>query len=299
MIKKVLFTILFVFLAIVSSFFIWHYVSYLRDRDPNKTFLLPRLELSKLEISSLTSKKIEMTATLLIKNQIPISFTADSFQYQVYINNTEVMKDHYEKSIEIKGNQISSVSLPITLFREDLVNALKAGAHNHIDSADYTFHLSFFTHIPFKKGFTINIKKFLPLLRVPKIKENHIYIRSINFSKADLDLIITIDNPNVFPLQAKNIAYEVTIESSHLVKGMIEGITAIKAKSASELKIPMTVSLKEVGKTIFDLLKKGKGPSCSIRLSFQIESSNNMFKNSSVILESEGSIKSLLKAVKK
>lgn len=297
MIKKVLYTILFVFLAMVASFFIWFYVSY--NRDPNKMFLLPRLELSKLEIASLTSKKIELTANLLIKNQIPISFTADSLQYQVYINNIEVMKDHYEKSIDIKGNQISSVSLPITLFREDLVNALKAGARDHMDSADYTFHLSFFTHIIFKKDFTINIKKFLPLLRVPEIKENHIYIRSINFSQADLDLIITIDNPNVFPLQAKNIAYEVTIESSYLVKGMIEGITEIKAKSTSELNIPMTVSLKEVGKTIFDLLKKGKGPSCTIRLSFRIDSSNDMFKNSSVILESEGSIKSLLKAVKK
>jgi LEA14-like dessication related protein len=299
MLKKVIYTISLLLVALIATFFIWRYASYARDRDPYKMFLLPRLELSELQIASISAKKIDLTAKLLIKNQIPISFIADSFQYQVYINNTQVMKDHYEKSIEIKSDQISSVSLPITLLRQDLVEVLKAGARDHLDSAEYIFHITFFTHIPFKKDFTIDIKRYLPLLRMVEIKEDHLAIQSFNFSTANLELTISINNPNVFPLQAKNIAYAVTIEGTPLAKGTIAGVSEIKAKSDSELKIPITVSVGELGKTLFDLLKNSKSVSCTIHLSFQIDSHNNMFKNSTVILESDGSVKSLLKAITK
>ena len=57
MIKKIILTLLFLLIAIIASFFIWRYWNYVRDKDPNKTFLLPRLELSDLNITSLILRK--------------------------------------------------------------------------------------------------------------------------------------------------------------------------------------------------------------------------------------------------
>ena len=106
-------------------------------------------------------------------------------------------------------------------------------------------------------------------------------------------------NRNVFSLKSKNIAYELSIEDNKLIKGIIPGLTDIQAKSVTELTIPITISFKEVGKTLFDLLKKGNNLGYKLRLTSSIESENNMMKNSKVILESEGSVKSLKKALKK
>jgi LEA14-like dessication related protein len=299
MTKKIILIFVFLFIAIIASFLIWHSWSYVRDKDPNKTFLMPRLELSQVDITSLTSEKTEMMVKVLIKNQIPLSFTADSLQYRIFINDREVMKDHYKKSITLKSNQISRISLPITIFNHDLISVIKANERENIDSVEYHFRVSFFTNILLKKQFNVDIKKFLPLVHIPEVKSGHIEISSLNFSGVVFKLLVSIKNQNVFSLKSKNIAYELSIEDNKLIKGIIPGLTDIQAKSVTELTIPITISFKEVGKTLFDLLKKGKNVGYKLRLTSSIESENNMMKNSKVILESEGSVKSLMKTLKK
>jgi len=298
MIKKTILTFLFLFIVIIVSFFIWRYFSYERDTNPNKTFLLPNLELSQVDVTSLTSKKTEMTVKVLIKNQIPFSFTTDSLQYRIFINDREVMKDHYKKSITLKSNQISRISLPITIFNHDLISVLKANERENTDSVEYHLRISFFTDILFKKQFDVDIKKFLPRFHIPEVKAGQIEISSLNFSCAVFQLLVLIKNQNVFSIKLKNIAYELSIEDNKLIKGIIPSLTDIHAKSVTELTIPITISFKEVSKTLFDLLKKGNSVGYKLHLTFRIESENNMMKNSKVILESEGVVKSLMKALK-
>jgi len=297
--KKIILILVILFIAIIASFLIWRSWGYVRDKDPNKTFLMPRLELSQVDITSLTSEKTEMTVNVLIKNQIPLSFTADSLQYRIFINDREVIKDHYKKSITLKSNDISRISLPITIFNRDLISVLKANERKNIDSVEYRFRVSFFTDILFKKQFNVDIKKFLPLIHIPEAKAEHFKIDSLNFSRAVVKLLVSIKNQNVFSLKSKNIAYELSIEDNKLIKGIIPGLTDIHAKSVTDLTIPVTISFKEVSKTLWDLLTKGNKVRYKLHLTFRIESENNMMKNSKVILESEGSVKSLMKALKK
>src|SRR5664280_800808 len=137
MIKKITLILLFLFIAIIASFFIWRYWSYMRDKDQNKTFLLPRLELSQLKITSLTSQKTEMMVKVDIKNQLPLSFTIDSLQYRIFINDTEILKDHYKKSISLKRNTSSLISLPITIFNDSISSVIKANRRENVDSVEF------------------------------------------------------------------------------------------------------------------------------------------------------------------
>jgi len=299
MIKKISLILLFLFIAIIASFFIWRYWSYMRDKDPNKTFLLPRLELSQLEITSLTSQKTEMMVKVDIKNQIPLSFTVDSLQYRIFINDTEILKDHYKKSISLKGNASSLISLPITIFIDSLSSVLKANERENADSVEFHFHGSCFTDIFFKKKFNVDIKRLIPRFYIPEVHAEHFEIDSLNFSRASVQLLVSINNKNVFPFKADNITYEVSIEDNQWIKGSISGFTDIKAKSITNLTIPITISFKEVSKTLWDLLTKGNTVRYKLHFNFRIESDNNMIMNSKVILESEGSVKSLMKALKK
>lgn len=299
MIKKIILTLVFLFIAIIASFFIWRYWGYIRDKDPNKTFLLPRLELSELDITSLTSKKTEMNVRVDIKNQIPLSFTVDSLQYRIFINGSEILKDHYKKSISLKRNATSLISLPITIFNDSISSVLKVNERENLDSVEFHFHGSFFTRFIIKKQFNVDIKKIIPRFYIPEVSAEHLEIDSLNFSWAVVQLLVSVNNKNVFPFKAESIAYEVSIEDNQWIKGTISGFTDIQAKSVTDLTIPITISFKEVSKTLWDLLTKGNEVRYKLNLTFRIESDNNMIKNSKVILESEGSVKSLMKALKK
>ena len=298
MIKKIILTLVFLFIAIIASFFIWRYWNYVRDKDPNKTFLLPRLELSELDITSLTSQKTEMMVKVDIKNQLPLSFNADSLQYTIFINGTEILKDHYKKSISLKRNASSLISLPMTIFNDSISSVMKTNEHENIDSVEFHFHGSFFTHIFFKKHFNVDIKRIIPRIYIPEVKAEHFGIDSLNFSRAVVQLLVSINNKNVYSFKADNITYEVSIEDNQWIKGTIAGFTDIQAKSVNNLTIPITISFKEVSKTFWDLLTKGNKVRYKLHLTFRIESDNNMIMNSKVILESEGSVKSLMKALK-
>jgi LEA14-like dessication related protein len=299
MIKKIILILLFLFITIIASFFIWRYWNYVRDKDPNKTFLLPRLELSELEITSLTSQKTEMMVKVDIKNQLPLTFTVDSLQYRIFINDTEILKDRYKKSISLKRNASSLISLPITVFNDSLSSVFKANERENVDSVEFHFHGSFFTDIFFKKQFNVDIKRLVPRIYIPEVKAEHFEIDSLNFSRAVVQLLVSINNKNLFPFKADRIAYEVSIEDNQWIKGTIPGFTDIQAKSVSDLTLPITISFKEVRKTLWDLLTKGNKVRYKLHLTFRIESDNNMITNSKVILESEGTVKSLMKALKK
>ena len=299
MLKKIILTILFLFIAIIASFFIWRYWNYVHDKDPNKTFLLPRLELSEIEITSLTSHKTEMMVKADIKNQLPVSFTVDSLQYRIFINGTEIIKDHYKKSISLKRNASSLITLPITIFSDSLSSVMKENERENADSVEFHFHGSFFTDIFFKKKFNVDIKRLVPRIYVPEVNAEHFEIDSINFSRAVVQLLVSINNRKSFSFKADSIAYEVSIEDNQWIKGLIPDVIDIKAKSIANLTIPVTISFKEVSKTLWDLIIKGNKVRYNLHLTFIVESDNNMIDKSKVILESEGSVKSLMKALKK
>jgi LEA14-like dessication related protein len=295
MIKKILLTILFLCIAGIGAFFIWRYIGYEHDNDPNKTFLLPRVELSDIEITSLTAEKTEMTLRMLIKNQIPLAFRADSLQYKLFIDSVEVMKDRYKDSITLGSNDSSWVSLPITIFNRDLVSVLRTDKREHLDSVEYRIQLSFYASSFFNKHFNLNLKRLLPLISIPTVKEDHIEIDSLNFSRAAIRLLLSVTNQNVFALKAKNIAYQLSIENHPWIKGAIPGLTDIKAKNVTPLTIPLRLSIKEVGKTLFALLKHGENVRYKLHMTFTMEPINKMMKNSKVVLESSGTVKSLIK----
>jgi LEA14-like dessication related protein len=299
MIKKFFLILLFLFFAIITSFFIWRTWNYVRDKDPNKTFLLPRLELSELLITSLNPQKTEMMVKVDIKNQLPLSFTVDSLQYRIFINDKELLKDRYKKPISLKRNGSSLVSLPATIFNDSISSALEANDRENADSVDFHFQGSFFTRIFFKKQFNVDIKRLVPRIYIPVVNAEHIEIDSLNFSRAVVHLLVSINNRNVFPFKADSIAYEVSIEDNQWIKGKIPGFTDIHSKSVTDLTIPISISFKEVTKTLFDLLTKGNNVRYKLHLTFIIESDNNMVMNSKVILESEGTVRTLLKALKK
>jgi LEA14-like dessication related protein len=299
MIRKIFLTTLVLILVSIALFFIWLYVDFARNKNPHKTFLLPRIELSIVEITSLTNEKIEMTVKMLIKNQLPISFTADSLQYAISIDGVEVIKSHHIKSIKLESNDSSWVSLPITILSNDLKSILNSNESKNMDSVEYRLQASFYTNIVFRKKFDVDIKKDLPMIYLPEVTIEHMHIDSINFSRAAIRLLVSIKNQNLFPLEAKNMAYKFAIEEHEWIEGVIPGLTNIKAQSDTELQIPISISFKEVTKTLFDLLKKGNNVKYDLHLTFRVESENHMIQDSKVILESAGTVKSLMKAAKK
>jgi LEA14-like dessication related protein len=299
MLKKILLSILVLFLLVIAGFFLWRYFNYLKDPDPNKTFILPRVELVVVKIKSLTKEKTVMVSDVLIKNQMPFSFTADSVQYTIYMNNVEIMKSSYLKSIKLEKNDSSWLSFPVTIYNTKLDSVIKSNELRNIDSVVYRVKASFYTNIIFKKRFDIDIDRYLPLIYIPEVKMEKIVVDSLNFSRAVLLLHSSIINKNVFPLKSKDISFEFGIEDHEIIKGKIPGYTIIAAQDTTNLEFPVEIPFKEVRKTLYELLKSGSKVKYELHMTLKLVSDQKMLDESTIILDGAGTVKSLLKLVKK
>ena len=128
------------------------------------------------------------------------------------------------------------------------------------------------------------------------MKVEHIKVDSLNFKRAAIELLVNLKNENPFVLSAKDVSYRFAIENNEWIEGVMPGLINIKADAITDIEIPIRISFKEVDKTLFDMLKKGKMVDYKLRFTFKVASKNDMIKDSEVILESSGTIESLLKA---
>jgi len=296
--KKILLIILLLIVLLIAGLFIWRYVNYSRDPDPDKTFFLPRIGMSVIEVTSLTSEKTEMTVRVLIKNILPFNFTADSFQYELYINDAEIVKSTYAKSIFLDANDSSWIMLPVTVFNRQADSLIASNEVRRIDSAEYRMHASFNTDILFNKRHNVTVRRYLPLVHIPRLDVDKIEVDSLNVKRAAVTMHVAIRNDNVFDIKFKDCAYDLQIEDDDWVKGVIKGHTVIKAKSVSKMAIPASISFKETGKTLFKLLKKGGDVRYNLFMNLIVETENDMIVNSKAIVKSKGTVKSLVKVSK-
>src|SRR5207302_390132 len=120
------------------------------------------------------------------KNKMPFTFSADNIDYKVFIDDVEVMKSRYERSISLPGDDSAWVSFPVTVFYKDLVSVLKKNERQKNDSVIYRIESSFDTKLIVKKRFDVKIERRLPLIYIPEVKIGKMEVDSLKLSGASI-----------------------------------------------------------------------------------------------------------------
>jgi len=259
---------------------------------------MPHVEATVMNITSLSSDKIDMTVSSMLINHLPFTFIADSLEFSLRMDSVEVLRTRYEKSVKVTANDTSWVSTPVTLLIDDLNKIIKSNDRRNVDSVAYELETSFYTKFIIRKKINLDIKTFMPLFYLPELTIEKLEIESFNFKNADLIFHVAIDNQNAFPFTVSNVAYKLAIEDNEWVNGKLPGVTELYACGITRFDIPVRLSIKEVSKTLWKLIKKGGNVRYKLRMAFTNESEIKMINKTDVILLSNGSVKSLRKTMK-
>ncbi len=129
------------------------------------------MELYGFFIKSVNFQRTVADVQILIENTSPVGLDADSLQYEVYIEGTEVTRGSYNRPIHLKASDTTLLTLPITLDNQRLLRTLRS-LEGQRDSADYTLKANVFTDLPLLKGKPLQIKftRRMPLYIIPELK---------------------------------------------------------------------------------------------------------------------------------
>jgi len=154
----------------VGGFFAYRWYKA-TDGNPLTAFKEPKVELYGFFIKSVNFQRTVADVQILIENTSPVGLDADSLQYEVYIEGTEVTRGSYNRPIHLKASDTTLLTLPITLDNQRLLRTLRS-LEGQRDSADYTLKANVFTDLPLLKGKPLQIKftRRMPLYIIPELK---------------------------------------------------------------------------------------------------------------------------------
>jgi LEA14-like dessication related protein len=272
------------------------------EGGPYDGTLKPRLEMSRLSISNITDESALLNMNVLIDNPLPISFKARKVDYTLYIDNEEVAKDAYDKVIEVKSEDSTSVLLPIRLYTKKMVGVLKRLEAAGTDSTDYRIRTTFDMNVPIasERTFTVSQTMRAPVYHLPQFKVDDIDLGKFGLNRADVAARILCTNDNKFPFDISDAKYSVTIDGKQIAEGAQPEPILIKPQGTTPFMVPLTVkpgqSLGLLPKLLF---KKEDTPvEVTFRCKIMSKSDNPMLKESQVATTIRGTVAELMKLSK-
>jgi len=156
----------------------------LTDGKPLATFQEPKVELYGFFIKSINLFQTVADVQLLVENRAPLGLDADSLQYQVYVEGTEVTRGSYNQPIQLKASDTTLITLPVTLDNQKLLRTLR-GLEGQGDSANYTLKAKIFTDLPLLKGKPVQIQfsRKMPLYIIPEMKFLEEQLRKLGYRR--------------------------------------------------------------------------------------------------------------------
>jgi LEA14-like dessication related protein len=271
---------------------------YYRDKSPYRTLFIPRLEVGVFEATEISLDKVNMRAKMLIHSPLPFNIAADSIQYKIYINEVEVIKSIYPKTVNIKKWDSTWIDLPVSIYTDKLLTTLDKADKRGDDSMTVRIKTSFFTHLPFKKNFNIDIDKTTELFYMPTLEMAKVDYDSFSLKGVTLYLNMKIGNRNKMAFQAKDLKFKFAIADNPWVYGAKPGIIDIRAQDTTPLVLPVRISFTGAFKSLGPLIRKGGKTDYKLGLDLKLVGESNAIKDSKVIVKNAGTIKEIVSIAK-
>jgi LEA14-like dessication related protein len=205
----------------------------------------PQVTYDSFRMGKATKESLTLIPKIQVLNTNNYPIPVDALTYSLSLNNNNVFSGENKSIGKLESKKPKGVELPVILTQDTLKlfkeKLFKDGKIDYGVSGNVKI-LGF--KLPFEKKDTL----YLPVVKIGKIE-----IGEVSLSKVSLKLPISISNDNNFALPVQGISYVV----NHKGKGIVTNSTkigGIAKKSKKEIILPLEISPKNLGFTLFSLV---------------------------------------------
>lgn len=254
----------------------------------------PKLSVVDFKLTDISLQDVELTFDVEIDNPNPFSVNLASYDYDLKFNALSFVKGDQPNNTSVNANSKSIIHIPISFNYTDLFGLI-SGLKDK-DETDFSFEatagieapLLGLVKIPFSKQGT------LPVVKAPKINIGSLKLANLSLTKADFEVELGIQNPNKFGLNLNDINYELAFNGLPAISGKTSERIDINDKSSSNLVLPFSVNLLQLGTAAKKAIVDGESFEYSLNGNAKVGSSLPFFKPSNFSFDRDGSI-SILK----
>ena len=271
-----------------------------RESDPEATFILPRVQVVRLNIEQLDPDTTRLNLILAIDYPAPIGFTMDSLDHVMSIAGNEVARSTYPYAIAIKANDSARIELPIMVLTERLRQVLEQLEATGVDSVEYAMEANFHVSAAFwkDKPMRVRIARQLPLFLIPKVDLRDPVLEKLGLGESRVTIDVALFNPNVFGFAFRQTDFTARINDHDVLATTIDTLVRIPANDTVIMRMPLRMAAGRLVVGLFDLLVKPSRTPYSYRMALTIVSDDATINNCRSVVAGDGTLDEL-KAVRK
>ncbi len=220
-------------------------------------FQEPKVTFDSVKILKIDFTSASMIFRYKIDNPNSASLELAQFRYGFFIENNEFISGISPAPVKIAKEAESFVEIPVTVEYSKLFDILhdiyaKDTASYKI-TADFTFNLPVFG----KASFPVKHEGSFPVLKLPSVSFESFKAVTITPFSALLELSLKVTNKNSFAISPDSFNFDLSVNKSQWMKGMLKNVSEMPPGKSSIVKIPVEINPIKIGKELFDYIFKG------------------------------------------
>lgn len=91
----------------------------------------------------------------------------------------------------------------------------------------------------------------------PVVEVKDVRVKGVGMQGGSLDVVLSVQNPNEYRLDATRISYQVWVDSSQIATGEIEKVVTLANRATSEVVVPVDFTFAAVQKAMVKFAQRG------------------------------------------
>jgi len=220
----------------------------------------PEVRAVRPRITGIDFQGVNMAFDVDVHNPYPVPIRAPRFRYGIDIENSKFLDSEADSAIDLPAANVGTAVLPVRLSYKDLWRTYKE--LSDIPEANYRLHGALIYNV-FGRSLELPLSHngTFPILRPPAFSDIKIDTTALSLSGAKIGINAGMSNPNVFPLDIRNLGYKLKL--GDLTIGDLTATTGdvLEAGQAGRLSLSGEISS---ASTIINLMKSGSFGSAAI-----------------------------------
>jgi LEA14-like dessication related protein len=220
-----------------------------------ENFQKPRVNFAGAKLERLSFEEIGLRFDINVANPNPIGVKLTGFDFDFLLNERSFVQGENNTGVEIPANGSRILPVLVSIKFDDIYQTF-AGLRND-DSTSYEINAGVSFDLPFLGPQRIPVSKSgsVPLIKIPKIGVESLRVERLNFTGADLNLRVRLNNPNPFSFLLNQLNYRLEINGAEWLEGASELSQSVNAKGQSILSLPIALNFLQIGQSAAQLLR--------------------------------------------
>ena len=218
----------------------------------------PQVRYSNMSIQTINFDGVTLLFDFDITNPNRLDVSAESYNYEFFINGQSFISGIQEDRIEIGSESTSTVSVPVSMTFSNLYESFRSVLLQ--DSVSYRMDTAVSFSLPVIGSRTVPVQAEgdLPIPKVPRIRFGDFEMKRLSFSGAEVDISFTVDNPNPFGITLAGADYTLQVNGNQWLDTSLREAIRVSGSEIREITIPLELSASQMGSALVEMMRGKK-----------------------------------------